>query len=204
MWYKAPSISWKFRQDWFGHLGGEGTRTSTHLAIPKAYRLWSKNIEQRWNSKFPLCSPDRGRRSWRGPVSCSCRLQGPFGLPWRGPNSHRPRAECGCAARPGRGTGGRSAVHFNSILSSLISRDRPKPISAEIFCRIPNRIFCRNWIVAHFHCRNMLFCILLFCNLQNNWHSAEYSYSADCKHLSFGRSLLISFADPMIKPRPNH
>ena len=23
-------------------------------------------------------------------------------------------------------------------------RDRPKPISAEIFCRIPNRIFCRN------------------------------------------------------------
>ena len=70
-----------------------------------------------------------------------------------------------------------------------IYRERPKPISAELFCRIPNWIFCRNRIVAHFHCRNMLFCILLFCNLQNNWHSAEYSYSADCKHLGFGRSL---------------
>ena len=49
---------------------------------------------------------------------------------------------------------------------------------------------CRSRIVAYFHCRNMLFCILLFCNLQNNWHSAEYSYSADCKHLGFGRSLV--------------
>ena len=69
------------------------------------------------------------------------------------------------------------------------SRVRPKPISAEIFCRIPNRIFCRNRIVAHFHCKNILFCILLFCNLQNNWHSAEYSDSADSKTLGFGLSL---------------
>ena len=30
-------------------------------------------------------------------------------------------------------------------------RDRPKPISAEIFCRICNRIFCRNRIVANWH-----------------------------------------------------
>ena len=30
-------------------------------------------------------------------------------------------------------------------------RDRPKPISAEMFCRIPNQIFCQNRIVAHFH-----------------------------------------------------
>ena len=35
MRYKAPCISWKFREDWFGHLGGEGKRTSTNVAIPK-------------------------------------------------------------------------------------------------------------------------------------------------------------------------
>ena len=36
MRYKATSISWQFGQDWFGHFRGEGTRTSTNLAIPKA------------------------------------------------------------------------------------------------------------------------------------------------------------------------
>jgi len=29
-----------------------------------------------------------------------------------------------------------------------VLRDRPKPVSAEIFCRISNRIFCRNRIIA--------------------------------------------------------
>ena len=36
----------------------------------------------------------------------------------------------------------RSAI----IPAALDTRDRPKPVSAEIFCRISNRIFCRNRI----------------------------------------------------------
>ena len=34
-----------------------------------------------------------------------------------------------------------------------VSRVRPKPISAEIFCRISNQIFCRNRIVSNWHYR---------------------------------------------------
>ena len=38
----------------------------------------------------------------------------------------------------------RSAI----IPAALDTRDRPKPVSAEIFGRISNRIFCRNRITA--------------------------------------------------------
>ena len=38
----------------------------------------------------------------------------------------------------------------------------------------------------------MLLCILLFCSLQNNWVSAEYSILADSKNLGFCRSRCVT------------
>ena len=42
---------------------------------------------------------------------------------------------------------------FPSAQAEPVESDRkcPKPISAEILCRISNRIFCRNRIVTNFH-----------------------------------------------------
>ena len=68
-------------------------------------------------------------------------------------------------------------------------RDRPKPISAEIFCRISNRIFCWNRIVSNWHYEVGTILHKIFCNWQNIWHSTEYSFSADSENLGFGRSL---------------
>ena len=45
---------------------------------------------------------------------------------------------------------------------------RLKPISAEIFCRISNRIFYQNRIVANLHYRVGTNLFIIFCNLQNN------------------------------------
>ena len=51
-----------------------------------------------------------------------------------------------------------------------VGRVRPKPISAEIFCRISNRIFCLNQIVAHWLYSVGNNSAKIFCNLQNIRH----------------------------------
>ena len=67
----------------------------------------------------------------------------------------------------------KECISLNAHLSSMKfgyyvgCRDRPKPVSAEIFCRISNRIFCRNRIVANWH-----YCV--------RYYSAAY-YSAICR-----------------------
>ena len=45
-----------------------------------------------------------------------------------------------------RRRGGPKYFFLSSAAASAAPRVRPKPISAEIFSRIPNRIFCRNRI----------------------------------------------------------